>query len=251
MQIERNLADLVNSVPPSASSSTPRRCRLSGERSLGVTEELAFVKFARNGHAVHFDKRPLRPSTPPVKLACATSSFPVPLSPRISTEESVGATRINLPRDRLQGRTLPDKLAVGLILLRLPHAEYSFSCSIRFLQLALTVSEANGCEYCLAAHSAVGKMFGLTGDQIHDARHGTSIDPRTDALLRFARKVNETRGKISDDDLVEVREAGFDDGAIAEVIAEVALNVLTNYFNNVAETTVDFPAAAPLEAAGV
>jgi uncharacterized peroxidase-related enzyme len=118
-------------------------------------------------------------------------------------------------------------------------------------QLALAVSEANGCDYCVAAHTALGKMFGLAENQIHDARQGASIDAKTHALLRFARKVNETRGKVGDDDLVEVREAGFDDGIIAEVVAEVALNVLTNYFNNVAETTVDFPAAAPLESAGV
>jgi uncharacterized peroxidase-related enzyme len=117
-------------------------------------------------------------------------------------------------------------------------------------QLALAVSEANGCDYCLAAHTAIGTMFGLSGDQIRDARLGQSIDPKTEVLIRFARKVNETRGKVSDDDVAEVREAGFDDGIIAEVIAEVALNVLTNYFNNVAETAIDFPAAAPLESVG-
>jgi uncharacterized peroxidase-related enzyme len=118
-------------------------------------------------------------------------------------------------------------------------------------QLALAISEANGCDYCLAAHTAIGKMFGLTENQIRDARHGESVDAKTDVLLRFARKVNETHGKVSDDDLAEVRAAGFDDGAIAEVVGEVALNVLTNYFNNVAETTVDFPAVAPLEPATV
>jgi len=118
-------------------------------------------------------------------------------------------------------------------------------------QLALAISEANGCDYCLAAHTAIGKMFGLTENQIRDARHGEAVDANTKALLRFARKVNETRGKVSDDDLAEVREAGFDDGVLAEVVAEVARNVLTNYFNNVAETTLDFPAATPLEPATV
>jgi uncharacterized peroxidase-related enzyme len=118
-------------------------------------------------------------------------------------------------------------------------------------QLALAISEVNGCEYCVAAHAAIGKMFGLTEIQIRDARHGDSVDANTEALLRFARKVNETRGKVNDDDLAEVRAAGFDDGILAEVVAEVALNVLTNYFNNVAETTLDFPAAAPLEPATI
>jgi len=94
-------------------------------------------------------------------------------------------------------------------------------------------------------------MFGLTENQIRDARHGESVDASMEPLLRFARKVNETRGKVSDDDLAEVRAAGFDDGILAEVVAEVALNVLTNYFNNVAETTLDFPAVAPLEPATI
>lgn len=112
-------------------------------------------------------------------------------------------------------------------------------------QLALAISEINGCDYCLAAHSAVGKMVGLTSDQIQDSRLGAAIDPKTDALLRFARRVTEARGRVSNGDLDEVRQAGFDDGAIAEVVAHVALNVFTNYFNNVVETDVDFPRAAP------
>jgi hypothetical protein len=58
-------------------------------------------------------------------------------------------------------------------------------------------------------------MVGLTADQIHDSRLGTAVDPKTDVLIRFARKVTETRGRVSDRDLEEVREAGFDDGAIA------------------------------------
>lgn len=113
-------------------------------------------------------------------------------------------------------------------------------------QLALAISEANGCEYCLAAHSAIGKMVGLTGEQIRDSRLGTAVDAKTDALLHFARHVLEARGRVSDTELDEIRRAGFDDGAIAEVVAHVALNVLTNYFNNVAETKVDFPAAPEL-----
>jgi uncharacterized peroxidase-related enzyme len=113
-------------------------------------------------------------------------------------------------------------------------------------QLALTVSQENECDYCLAAHSAIGKMVGLSADQIRDSRLGTAVDAKTDVLIRFARKVNETRGRVSDWDIEEVRQAGFDDGAIAEVVAQVALNVFTNYFNNVAETDVDFPKADDL-----
>src|SRR5207245_2345513 len=104
----------------------------------------------------------------------------------------------------------------------------------------------NGCDYCLAAHSTIGKMVGLTAEQIHDSRLGTAIDPKADALIRFAVKVVQTHGQVSDADLDEVREAGFGDAVIAEVIGHVALSIFTNYFNNVAQTDVDFPRAAPL-----
>ncbi len=114
-------------------------------------------------------------------------------------------------------------------------------------QIALAVAEANGCEYCLAAHSAIGKMVGLTGDQIRDSRLGTAVDPKADVLIRFARKVIDARGRVSDNDLGEVREAGFDDGVIAEVVAGVALDIFTNYFNIVAGTEVDFPKAPALQ----
>jgi uncharacterized peroxidase-related enzyme len=116
-------------------------------------------------------------------------------------------------------------------------------------QLALTVAEANGCEYCLAAHSAIGKAVGLTADHVRDARHGAAVDGKTAALLAFARRVVETRGRVADADLAAVRAAGWDDGAVAEVVAHVAVNVFTNYFNNLAETDLDFPKADPLAAA--
>jgi uncharacterized peroxidase-related enzyme len=120
-------------------------------------------------------------------------------------------------------------------------------------QLSLAVAQANGCDYCLAAHSTVGKTVGLTDEQIRDSRLGGAVDLKADALIRFAVKVLETRGRVSDADLADVREAGFGDGALAEVVANVALNVFTNYFNNVAQTDVDFPKAPELtqEPAGV
>jgi AhpD family alkylhydroperoxidase len=113
-------------------------------------------------------------------------------------------------------------------------------------QISLAVAQANGCDYCLAAHSAIGKAVGLTAEQVRDSRLGTAVDPGADTLIRFALEVLAARGQVSDAALAEVREAGFDDGVIAEVVAHVALDVFTNYFNNVARTDVDFPRAAPL-----
>lgn len=116
----------------------------------------------------------------------------------------------------------------------------SLSAKVRE-QIALAVAEANGCNYCLAAHSAVGKMVGLSSDQIRDSRLGTAVDQKTDILIRFARKVVDSRGRVRNDDLSELRAAGIEDAAIAEVVASVALDIFTNYFNLVADTEIDFP----------
>lgn len=113
-------------------------------------------------------------------------------------------------------------------------------------QIALAVGQANLCDYCLAAHSAIGKMVGLTPEQILDSRRGTAVDPKSDAVIRFARKVVDERGRVNDTDIADVRAAGLNDGAIAEVVANVALNIFTNYFNHVAETDIDFPRAEPI-----
>jgi uncharacterized peroxidase-related enzyme len=114
-------------------------------------------------------------------------------------------------------------------------------------QIALAVAEANQCDYCLAAHSTVGRMVGLTAEQIADSRLGTAVDPKINALIRFALRVVESRGAVGDADLKEIRDAGFDDAAIAEVVANVALHVFTNYFNRLASTDLDFPEAPKLK----
>lgn len=108
-------------------------------------------------------------------------------------------------------------------------------------QLALDVGQANDCEYCVSAHSVLGKGAGLSEREVLDSRRGTSADPRADALLRFARTVLEKKGMIADADIAAVRKAGFGDAEIAEVVAHVGLNVFTNYFNQVACTDLDFP----------
>ncbi|MEZ6115549.1 MAG: peroxidase-related enzyme [Pirellulaceae bacterium] len=110
-------------------------------------------------------------------------------------------------------------------------------------QIALAVGEANHCDYCLAAHSALGKSAGLSPDQIRDARQGSAIDTKSDSLIRFARKLVDQRGRVSGDDLQELRDHGFTDGDLAEVVANVALNIFTNYFNHVADPDIDFPKA--------
>ncbi|WP_315783126.1 MULTISPECIES: peroxidase-related enzyme [unclassified Bradyrhizobium] len=107
--------------------------------------------------------------------------------------------------------------------------------------IALAVAQANGCEYCLAAHSLMGKGAGLAPDALRKARAGTADDATDAAVARFARRVLDTRGQVADADLAAARAAGLDDGRLLEIIANVAINVLTNYTNNAAQTVVDFP----------
>jgi len=113
-------------------------------------------------------------------------------------------------------------------------------------QIALAVGESNDCRYCLAAHTALGRMAGLNDEQIRDSRRGRSPDRKTEAALAFARKVVAERGSVSDADVDALRAAGFNDGDVAEIVANVALNLFTNYFNHVAGTEIDFPEAESL-----
>jgi uncharacterized peroxidase-related enzyme len=113
-------------------------------------------------------------------------------------------------------------------------------------QIALAVGQENGCEYCLSAHALTGKLAGLTPEQTVDARRGESDDPRQQAFLDLALSLVETRGDLSDAQFTAARDAGLNDTEIAEVVGHVALNVLTNYFNQMARTEVDFP-HVPLE----
>jgi uncharacterized peroxidase-related enzyme len=108
-------------------------------------------------------------------------------------------------------------------------------------QIALVSAEANQCGYCAAAHTAIGKMVGLNEDAILAAREAYAEDAKTDAALKFARAIVENRGAVSDADLQTVKNAGFSESEIAEVIANVALNIFTNYFNEAAKTEIDFP----------
>lgn len=108
-------------------------------------------------------------------------------------------------------------------------------------QIALAVAETNSCDYCLSAHTALRRGAGLSDDQLIESREARASDPKVAAALQFARAVVERRGDVRDQDLASVRTAGYNDGDIAEIIAHVALNVFTNYFNRAAHTEIDFP----------
>ena len=119
-------------------------------------------------------------------------------------------------------------------------AEGSLSARLRE-QISLVVSEIDQCDYCVAAHSFLGGKAGLNQSDLLDARHGVAADEKTNAALAFARKIVENRGHVNDEDLEQVRRAGFTDGEIVEIVADVCMTIFTNYFNHVAGTEVDFP----------
>ena len=108
--------------------------------------------------------------------------------------------------------------------------------------LSVTIANRNSCEYCLAAHTALGRKAGATAQEVTDAQIGQSNDARTAAALKFALKVVDARGQVSNDDVTALRNAGFNDEGIVEIIANVGLNLFTNYINVALNVPVDFPA---------
>lgn len=115
-------------------------------------------------------------------------------------------------------------------------------------QISLRVAQENGCGYCLSAHCAIGKGVGLTDEEINDGRQGTSPDSKTDAALQFVSRIIQSRGSVSDKNFAAVRNAGYTDEEITEIVANVVFVIFSNYFNKMAGTPIDFPAVPELAA---
>jgi len=117
-------------------------------------------------------------------------------------------------------------------------------------RIALAVAQVNGCDYCLSAHTYLGmNMAKIGSEEIALNRMGRSSDSKADAAVRFATIVVRDRGRVGDADIEALREAGFSDGQIVEIIAVVAENIFTNLLNLVARTDIDFPVVQADEAA--
>lgn len=111
-------------------------------------------------------------------------------------------------------------------------------------QIAVAVANRNGCEYCLAAHTVLGQKAGASREEMAAAQAGRSADGRTAAALSFALEVVERRGQVGAADVVSLKQNGFDDGQVVEILAHVALNLFTNYVNVALDVPVDFPKVA-------
>ena len=108
-------------------------------------------------------------------------------------------------------------------------------------QIAVAIANRNRCEYCLAAHTVLGQQAGASAAEMAAAQVGESGDARTAAAIAFALKVVERRAQVGDDDVARLRQAGFEDEQIVEILAHVALNLFTNYINVALDVPVDFP----------
>ena len=111
-------------------------------------------------------------------------------------------------------------------------------------QIAVAIADKNRCEYCLAAHTVLGKGAGATAEEMSAAQAGLSADPKTAAALTFALNVVSNRAQVNNEDVAQLRSAGFDDEHIVEILAHVALNIFTNYVNVAFDVPVDFPKVA-------
>lgn len=128
-------------------------------------------------------------------------------------------------------------------------AEGSLSGAEREI-IALVTAQQNDCDYCLAAHTHIGKDAGLSEAQTVEARRGEMDDAKYNALATFTKALLDKKGFADEGDLSAFKSVGYDDGDVVEVIASVALNFYTNYFNHVNGTDVDLPTPPALETAG-
>lgn len=109
--------------------------------------------------------------------------------------------------------------------------------------IKLTVSEVAGCDYCVAAHSLLGKLAGLAPDVLQAIRADQSTrDAKRDALVRFVRHLQQNSGTVSDAEFSAIKAAGYTDEQLVEISLAIALTTFTNVFNRINDTTVDFPA---------
>lgn len=116
-------------------------------------------------------------------------------------------------------------------------------------RIALAVAEGNACEYCVSAHTAIGRKAGLTGDEMDANRAGTSQDARAAAAVAFAQALNSNLGDVTQSEFDTVRSAGYSDAEIIEIITHVGMNILTNLIGKASQVDIDFPKVALREAA--
>ncbi|MEJ1158880.1 carboxymuconolactone decarboxylase family protein [Prosthecomicrobium sp. N25] len=108
-------------------------------------------------------------------------------------------------------------------------------------RIALAVAEQNACQYCVSAHTAIGRKVGLDNEEMLANRMGRSTDVKAEAALAFARALVQHTGQVSKLEIDNVRAAGHSDGEIIEIITHVAMNIFTNLLGKATQIDIDFP----------
>jgi AhpD family alkylhydroperoxidase len=108
-------------------------------------------------------------------------------------------------------------------------------------QIALVTAGINECDYCASVHTLVGKGRGLSASELAANLVGSSQDEKVQIALNFAKAVIAKQGHVSNEDVQTIRHGGYNDSEIVEIVAHVGMNIFTNYFIHIAETTIDFP----------
>jgi len=132
--------------------------------------------------------------------------------------------------------------------LSLQNAKSSLNAKQREV-INLVVSQVNECEYCLAAHTAVGKMVGFSDANILEIRSGrATFDPKLDALARYVREVTEKRGHVAAASTQAFLENGWTKGNLVDIMIVIGDKIISNYLHSVTNVEIDFPAAPKLAA---
>ncbi|WP_028223191.1 carboxymuconolactone decarboxylase family protein [Paraburkholderia oxyphila] len=109
--------------------------------------------------------------------------------------------------------------------------------------IKLVVSQAAGCNYCLAAHKFIGKMSGLTPQTMKEITSGSSTgDAKRDALVQYVETLISTRGEVATATIDAIRQAGYTERQLIEINLAIASITFSNLVNRVNDTTIDFPA---------
>jgi uncharacterized peroxidase-related enzyme len=111
-------------------------------------------------------------------------------------------------------------------------------------RIAVALAQQNSCEYCLSAHTAIGRKTGLSSDEIAHNRSGHSEDAKAAVAVKLARSLVEHKGEITTAELTEAREAGYSDADVVEIITHVGMNLLTNILAKASRVDIDFPRIA-------
>lgn len=124
--------------------------------------------------------------------------------------------------------------------------QLSFNPKLRE-EIALAIAQANQCNYCLSAHTAIAGKLGVPTNEIILARKGEALDQKSQAILKFVKLAVEKRGHVSQQEVEALKAAGVKDSEIVEIIQLIATNFFTNYFNHIVDTDIDFPLAPDLK----